>query len=96
MLSKQVSQQLALVDELLWLITCCSILQVGVGAVERSHKMMKKVLFTEDRPSLSPQQANKECYIHFNIKRLDAVPDWIESYEEGSKDGVTPDSETAL
>jgi isopentenyldiphosphate isomerase len=33
------------------------------------------VCFTKDRPSLKPEQANREVYIHINLARLDTPSD---------------------
>eukprot|EP01048_Picozoa_sp_COSAG05_P020693 COSAG05_NODE_3585_length_1977_cov_9.993078_2_plen_487_part_00 len=68
--------------------------QVGIGAVERSHKQMKKHVFSQDRPSLNPKQANMECFVKFNLPTLDneSCPDWVEEMDDN--DIVVPDSET--
>ena len=71
--------------------------QVGIGAVERSHKKMKNGVFSKARPNLSAAKANVECYINCNVPELDRVeseePLWLDSYDEDDK--IVPDSETA-
>lgn len=61
---------------------------------------MKKVCFTKDRPSLRPEQANREVYIHSNLGRLDTppnLPDEIPSvqYFEVTVTGVVAVGESA-
>jgi len=72
--------------------------QVGVGAVERSHKKMKNGVFSKARPSLSSEKASVECYINCNVPELDRVetdePLWLETYDEVEVTGVVPDIET--
>ena len=72
--------------------------QVGIGAVERSHKKMKKGVFATNRPHLSAAKANAECYINCNVPELDRLdseePEWLEAYGDG--DEVVLDSVTVL
>ena len=72
--------------------------QVGIGAVERSHKKMKNAIFSKDRGSLSAAKANIGCYINCNTPQLDRneadAPYWLESYDESNLDGVLSDADT--
>ena len=34
---------------------------------------MKKICFTKDRPSLKPEQANREAFVHYNLAKIDNV-----------------------
>ena len=62
--------------------------QVGVGAVERSHKVMKNVVFSKDRPQLDPAKADRDLFTNLNTRALDRVAlvrdldilDWVEYY----------------
>eukprot|EP01043_Picozoa_sp_COSAG02_P051034 COSAG02_NODE_5319_length_4442_cov_2.816947_3_plen_196_part_00 len=72
--------------------------QVGIGAVERSHKKMKNAVFSKDRGTLSAAKANVGCYINCNAQQLDRneanEPSWLESYDESDLDGVLSDVDT--
>ena len=72
--------------------------QVGVGAVERSHKKMKNGVFSKSRPNLSAKKASVECYINCNVPEIDRIevdePLWLETYDELDDSGVVPDAET--
>ena len=64
--------------------------QVGVGAVERSHKGMKYTVFSKDRNQMSPAKADRDLYTLLNtraLQRVDSslaeqVPDWVTLYSE--------------
>ena len=63
--------------------------QVGVGAVERSHKVMKNVVFSSDRPNLDPGKADRDLFTNLNTRALDRVastespiPHWVVYYDE--------------
>jgi hypothetical protein len=62
--------------------------QVGVGDVERSHKKMKKVVFSNERPRLDPKRANRELYINYNLRQLDNEPEplWVKQLAFGQSD----------
>ena len=70
--------------------------QVGIGAVEHSHKKMKNGVFSKERGRLSAAKANVECYINCNVPELDRIeaeePSWLESYDEFDVDDVVPDA----
>ena len=57
--------------------------QVGVGAVERSHKIMKNVTFDKTRAAMDPMKADRDLYTNLNICALrkmeeNIVPDWVQ------------------
>jgi hypothetical protein len=61
--------------------------QVGVGAVERSHKIMKNVTFDKTRAAMDPMKADRDLYTNLNICALrkmeeNIVPDWVQFYSE--------------
>ena len=61
--------------------------QIGVGAVERSHKAMKNISFDKTRANLRPEIADRDLYTLLNnraLSRLEksTIPDWVEHYSE--------------
>ena len=61
--------------------------QVGVGAVERSHKVMKHVTFDKSRATMDPMKADRDLYTNLNTRALrkmegNNVPDWVQFYSE--------------
>ena len=67
--------------------------QVGVGAVERSHKVMKNVTFDKTRARMEPMKADRDLYTNLNTRALRKteetnVPDWVQFYSEEIDENV--------
>ena len=61
--------------------------QVGVGVVERSHKVMKNVTFDKTRARMEPMKANRDLYTNLNTRALRKteetnVTDSVQFYSE--------------
>ena len=65
---------------------------VGIGAVERTHKKMKNVIFNKSRGCLNVVKASNEVYFNHNQQKLDNIASadidelfaWSEDAEENA------------
>lgn len=58
--------------------------QIGIGDIERGHKVMKNTVFHKMRGALNPNKASEECATIYNQKVLDGIREnlqWYQYYE---------------